>query len=66
VIREITGFGEGIVSRLLLIDALTMRFETICYRFDPDSPLHGTAAAGSMHSRIAQYAAARVTSKTGA
>jgi adenylyltransferase/sulfurtransferase len=32
VIREIVGFGEGLVGRLLLIDALSLRFETIRYR----------------------------------
>jgi molybdopterin-synthase adenylyltransferase len=53
VIREITGFGEGLVGKLLLVDALTMRFETICYRFDPDNPLHGTSAAGSTQTRTA-------------
>lgn len=28
-IREIVGFGEGLVGRLLMIDALSMRFETL-------------------------------------
>lgn len=32
VIRAIVGFGESLVGRLLLIDALTMRFETIRYQ----------------------------------
>jgi adenylyltransferase/sulfurtransferase len=41
VIREIVGFGEGLVGRLLLFDALTMRFETIRYAYDPDNPLSG-------------------------
>ncbi|HET6377390.1 MAG TPA: molybdopterin-synthase adenylyltransferase MoeB [Methylocella sp.] len=45
VIREITGFGEGLVGRLLLVDAFTMRFETVRYRWDPANPLSGTAAA---------------------
>ena len=35
VIREIVGFGEGLVGRLLLVDAMTMRFETIFYGWDP-------------------------------
>lgn len=39
VIREIVGFGEGLVGRLLLVDAKTMRFETIRYGRDPDGPL---------------------------
>lgn len=44
VIREIVGFGEGLVGRLLLIDAFTMRFETVHYRWDPANPLNGAAA----------------------
>lgn len=42
VIREIVGFGEGLVGRLLLIDALTLRFETMSYAWDPANPLTGT------------------------
>ena len=42
VIREIVGFGESLVGRLLLIDALAMRFETIGYSWDPANPLNGT------------------------
>lgn len=41
VIREIVGFGENLVGRLLLIDAFAMRFETIGYRWDPANPLNG-------------------------
>jgi molybdopterin/thiamine biosynthesis adenylyltransferase len=41
VIREIVGFGEGLVGRLLLVDTLSMRFETLTYAFDPDNPLTG-------------------------
>ena len=41
VIREIVGFGEGMVGRLLLVDALSMRFETLSYRWDPANPLNG-------------------------
>ena len=29
VIREIVGFGEGLVGRLLMVDARSMRFETL-------------------------------------
>jgi adenylyltransferase/sulfurtransferase len=43
-IRELVGFGEGLVGRLLLIDALTLRFETIRYGWDPDNPLNGTGS----------------------
>ncbi|MBI3275919.1 MAG: molybdopterin-synthase adenylyltransferase MoeB [Methylocystis sp.] len=41
VVREIVGFGEGLVGRLLLIDARAMRFETVRYAYDPDNPLSG-------------------------
>lgn len=41
VIREIVGFGEGLVGRLLMVDALTMRFETLRYAWDRDNPLSG-------------------------
>lgn len=34
-IRQIVGFGEGLVGKLLLIDALTMRFDTMEYARDP-------------------------------
>ncbi len=44
VIREIVGFGEGLVGRLLLIDARAMRFETLRYAWDPDNPLNGSRA----------------------
>jgi molybdopterin/thiamine biosynthesis adenylyltransferase len=42
VIREIVGFGEGLVGRLLMIDARAMRFETVRYGWDPQNPLSGT------------------------
>lgn len=41
VIKEIAGIGEGMVGRLLLVDGLTMRFETIRYKRDPKNPLNG-------------------------
>ncbi|MGN6311584.1 MAG: HesA/MoeB/ThiF family protein [Xanthobacteraceae bacterium] len=41
VIREIVGFGEGLVGRLLMIDARAMRFETLRYTRDPANPLNG-------------------------
>jgi len=44
VLREIVGFGEGLVGRLLLVDALSLRFETIRYAYDPDNPLSGAGA----------------------
>ena len=42
-IREIVGFGEGLVGRLLMIDAHNMRFETLRYGRDPANPLNGDA-----------------------
>jgi molybdopterin/thiamine biosynthesis adenylyltransferase len=41
VIREIVGFGEGMVGRLLMVDARSMRFETLAYAWDPANPLSG-------------------------
>jgi molybdopterin-synthase adenylyltransferase len=41
VIREIVGFGEGMVGRLLMLDARSMRFETVTYGWDPSNPLTG-------------------------
>jgi molybdopterin-synthase adenylyltransferase len=42
-IREIVGFGEGLVGRLLMVDARSMRFETLRYQRDPLNPLNGDA-----------------------
>jgi adenylyltransferase/sulfurtransferase len=42
VIREIVGFGEGLVGRLIMLDASAMRFETLRYAWDPANPLTGT------------------------
>jgi adenylyltransferase/sulfurtransferase len=42
-IREIVGFGESLVGRLLMIDARAMRFETLRYSRDPANPLNGDA-----------------------
>ncbi|WP_315836386.1 molybdopterin-synthase adenylyltransferase MoeB [Bradyrhizobium prioriisuperbiae] len=41
VLREIVGFGEGLVGRLVMIDARAMRFETLRYQRDPSNPLNG-------------------------
>jgi adenylyltransferase/sulfurtransferase len=52
VIREIVGFGEGLVGRLAMIDARSMRFETLSYAWDPNNPLSGekpTIADLSIH-----------------
>lgn len=40
-IREIVGFGEGLVGRLMMIDCRSMRFETLSYEWDPNNPLSG-------------------------
>ena len=40
-IREIVGFGEGLVGRLIMIDARAMRFETLRYAWDAANPLTG-------------------------
>jgi molybdopterin-synthase adenylyltransferase len=45
VIREVVGFGEGLVGRLLMIDARTLRFETLRYAWDPKNPLTGEKPA---------------------
>jgi molybdopterin/thiamine biosynthesis adenylyltransferase len=45
VIREIVGFGEGLVGRLVMLDARAMRFETLRYAWDPANPLTGEKAA---------------------
>ena len=41
VIREIVGFGEGLIGRLVMVDARAMRFETLRYAWDPKNPLSG-------------------------
>ena len=42
-IREIVGFGEGLVGKLLMLDARSMRFETLRYSRDPLNILNGDA-----------------------
>jgi molybdopterin/thiamine biosynthesis adenylyltransferase len=41
VIREIVGFGEGLVGRVLMMDARAMRFATLNYAYDAENPLSG-------------------------
>ncbi|MCX7295962.1 MAG: molybdopterin-synthase adenylyltransferase MoeB [Hyphomicrobiales bacterium] len=41
IMREIVGFGESLVGRLLMVDARSMRFETLSYAWDADNPLSG-------------------------
>lgn len=43
-IRAIVGFGDPLVGRLLMIDARSMRFETLSYGWDPENPLTGEGA----------------------
>ena len=38
----LAGFGEPLVGRLLMVDARSMRFETLAYAWDPDNPLNGS------------------------
>ncbi len=59
VIREIVGFGEGLVGRLLMVDARSMRFETLGYGWDPGNPLSGekpTIRDLSVHARATDAA----------
>ena len=41
VIREIVGFGTGLVGRYVMFDARDMRFETLSYAWDQSNPLSG-------------------------
>jgi adenylyltransferase/sulfurtransferase len=41
VVREIVGFGEGLVGRLLMVDARGMRFDVLRYAWDDANPLNG-------------------------
>ncbi len=43
VIREAVGFGQGLVGRLLMVDARGMRFDVMRYGWDPANPLSGIA-----------------------
>lgn len=45
LIKEIVGFGEGLIRRLLLYDARDARFETVHYAWDPANPLNGEGVA---------------------
>lgn len=48
VIREIVGFGESLVGRLLMVDARSMRFDTIRYGRDEGNPLNGRNTSGAI------------------
>lgn len=43
VIRAVADFGEPLVGRLLMVDARSMRFETLGYGWDENNPLSGSA-----------------------
>ncbi|MCG7393282.1 adenylyltransferase, partial [Microvirga sp. ACRRW] len=47
VMREIVGFGESLVGRLLMVDARGMRFDTVRYGWDEGNPLNGRKASGT-------------------
>jgi adenylyltransferase/sulfurtransferase len=40
-VREIVGFGQGLVGRLLMVDTRDMRSETTRYAWDENNPLSG-------------------------
>jgi adenylyltransferase/sulfurtransferase len=40
-VREIVGFGQSLVGRLLMVDTRDMRFETTHYAWDENNPLTG-------------------------
>ena len=42
LLSAITGFGEPLVGKLLLVDAMAMRLETMRYAWDPANPLNGS------------------------
>jgi molybdopterin/thiamine biosynthesis adenylyltransferase len=45
VMREIVGFGEGLVGRMLMVDARAMRFATLDYAWDSENALSGEHAS---------------------
>jgi molybdopterin/thiamine biosynthesis adenylyltransferase len=51
VIREIVSFGDGLVGRLLMVDARGMRFDVMRYRWDPTNPLSGHSGLSSRPER---------------
>lgn len=53
-IKLITGAGESLAGRLLLVDALTMSFRTIHLRRDPDCPACGTRELGIASNYVTQ------------
>jgi adenylyltransferase/sulfurtransferase len=51
VIREVVGFGESLVGRLLMVDARSMRFDTVRYGWDESNPLSGLQTGQSRRKR---------------
>jgi adenylyltransferase/sulfurtransferase len=51
VIREIVGFGESLVGRLVMVDARDMRFDTVRYGWDEANPLSGLRTPSSRTER---------------
>ena len=51
-IREIVGFGESLVGRLVMVDARAMRFETLRYARDPANPAQRRYACHHRFERI--------------
>jgi molybdopterin-synthase adenylyltransferase len=43
VVKELLSIGDSLVGRLLLYDALQVRFSTVAYNWDPQNPLNGRA-----------------------
>ncbi len=43
VVREIVGFGTGLVGKLLIVDSYTMRFDCVEYAWDETNALNGTS-----------------------
>ena len=51
VIREIVGFGENLVGKLIMLDARSMRFDSFRYGWDENNPLSGLKASSSRTER---------------
>jgi molybdopterin-synthase adenylyltransferase len=45
VLKELLGIGEGLTGRLLMVDTLHARFETLTVGWDPSNPLNGREPA---------------------
>jgi len=62
-LKLILGIGEPLIGRLLLVDALEMRFQTVTVRRDPSCPscgdaVHGGGTIHSLADRAQDYHAA--------